>query len=124
MLKTKKIILIIKDKKEKINYVQQYHKKLNSSNNNNINYLNYSNRKEKENNLEMSGYPKKSDLIDYNYLFSIYNKMNNNIDDDISSLTINHRKVNPRHQSIDNNYLQTTVKKDDITFRRNDDLDD
>ena len=72
----------------------------------------------------MSGYPKKSDLIDYNYLFSIYNKMNNNIDDDISSLTISHRKVNPRHQSIDNNYLQTTVKKDDITFGRNDDLDD
>ena len=113
-----------KDKKEKTNYVQQYHKKLNSSNNNNINYLNYSNRKDVENNLEMSGYPKKSDLIDYNYLFSIYNKMNNNIDDDISSLTISHRKVNPRHQSIDNNYLQTTVRKDDITFGKNDDLDD
>ena len=64
------------EKKPKTNYSHQYHKKINSNINNNNNY---SNKKEIELNQKKYKHNKnKSDMINYDYVFSVYNDLCNN----------------------------------------------
>ena len=64
------------EKKPKTNYSNQYHKKLNSNISNNNNY---SNKKEVELNQKKYKHNKnKSDMINYDYVFSVYNDLCNN----------------------------------------------
>jgi len=67
---------IYNEKKPKTNYSHQYHKKINSNINNNNNY---SNKKEVELNQKKYKHNKnKSDMINYDYVFSVYNDLCNN----------------------------------------------
>ena len=64
------------EKKPKTNYSHQYHKKINSNISNNNNYLN---KKEVELNQKKYKHNKnKSDIINYDFVFSVYNDFNNN----------------------------------------------
>jgi hypothetical protein len=87
---------IITEKKPKTNYAQQYHKKINSNINNNY----CTNKKETELSPKKNRHNKiKSDMINYDYVFSVYNDSNKN-----NSLS---KKVKPFHsknQSTGGNY--------------------
>ena len=92
---------IIKEKKPKTNYVQQYHKKLNSSINNNY----CTNKKEAELGQKKFKHNKnKSDLIDYDYVFSVYNESNKSKNNSVSK---NAKPFHSKNQSTGGNYYQT-----------------
>ena len=64
------------EKKPKTNYSNQYHKRINSNINNSNNY---SNKKEAELNQNKCKHNRnKSDIINYDYVFSVYNDLCNN----------------------------------------------
>ena len=96
---------IIAEKKPKTNYVQQYHKRINSNINNNY----CTNRRETELNQKKYKHNKnKSDMINYDYVFSVYNDSNKN-----NSIS---KKVKPSHsknQSTGGNYYQTYRENDE-----------
>jgi len=100
----------IKEKKPKTNYVQQYHKKLNSSINNNY----YTNKKEAELGQKKFKHNKnKSDLIDYDYVFSVYNESNKGKNNSVSK---NEKSFHSKNQSTGGIYYQT--------YRGNDEEDE
>ena len=113
------------DKKIKTNYVEQYHKKINSNinnnNNNNYNNLYYINKKEIEDNKDKDRNKhnkNRSDLVNYDYVFSIYNELNKNKNNDNIMNTISTtKKFRPKHQSMD--FLQNSKKEEEINFRKN-----
>ena len=111
----------IKEKKPKTNYVEQYHKRVNSTINNNLNkfnHINYSNKKEMEDSQEKYKHNKtRSDMINYDYLFSIYNEMNKN-NNLINSVSKSPKKRHAKNQSMDN-YFQTSIKEEEISFGKN-----
>ena len=96
---------IIAEKKPKTNYAQQYHKRINSNINNNY----CTNRRETELNQKKYKHNKnKSDMINYDYVFSVYNDSNKN-----NSIS---KKVKPSHsknQSTGGNYYQTYRENDE-----------
>ena len=106
-----------KNKKEKTNYTQQYHKKMNSNINCNvIKKLNNNNKKE---NKEQSKHNyTKSDIINYDYVFSIYNEINKNKNSD-NSISRNNKKFHEKHQSMDT-YLENDIREEDEnSFEKN-----
>ena len=101
----------IKDKQSKTNYVEQYHKRVNSNINNNINNLNYSIKREVEENKEKYMHNKtRSDIINYDYLFAIYKEMdkNNNLKNSVNN---NSKVHHAKNQSMDN-YLYNSIKEE------------
>ena len=96
---------IIAEKKPKTNYAQQYHKRINSNINNNY----CTNRRETELNQKQYKHNKnKSDMINYDYVFSVYNDSNKN-----NSIS---KKVKPSHsknQSTGENFYQTYRENDE-----------
>ena len=85
-----------KDKKDNLNYTQEYHKRVKSNNNSNLNSINNSMKRDAEN----QGHNKtKSDFLVYDYLFSVYNEKNKN-NENIS--IIYHPKGKARNISAEN----------------------
>ena len=110
-------------KKEKTNYVQQYHKKINSNINNNTLNINNANKKDefKEQNKHIKT---KSDIINYDYLFSIYNEMNKNKNNDnIFNQNLNYKKHHAKHQSMEG-FLGNNIKEEDKKSFKKNEFDD
>ena len=99
---------IKKDKKEKTNYVRQYHKRINSNTKNHAS--NNSKKKYISDNKEKNKHSKtRSDIINYDYLFSIYNEINKKNDNLIKR---NKKKFNTKNQSMDH-FLQESIKEEE-----------
>ena len=109
-------------KRNKTNYVEQYHKRVNSNTTNNVSYnVNNINKRKLEENKDKHNHIKtKSDIVNYDYLFSIYNELNNNKNDKviISSLQKNPKKFHSKYQSMDNS-PRNSIKEKDISFGKN-----
>ena len=91
----------IVEKKPKTNYAQQYHKKINSNVNNNYN----TNKKEVELSQKKYKHNKnKSDIINYDYVFSVYNNSNKSKNNSISKTV---KPFHSKNQSSGGNYYQT-----------------
>ena len=99
------------NKKEKTNYVQQYHKKMNSCiNDNTLKTINNMNKKKDI--KEQSKHNKtKSDIINYDYVFSLYNEISKNKNSDYA-ISINNKKFHAKHQSMDT-FLENDIKEED-----------
>ena len=98
---------IITEKKPKTNYAQQYHKKINSSINNNY----CTNKKEAEPNQKQYKHSKnKSDMINYDLVFSVYNDSNKSKNNSVSKKA---KSFHFKNQSTGGNYYQTYRENDE-----------
>ena len=109
------------EKKKEANYVEQYHKKVNSNINNNHSNLYSSIKKENEaSQKKNTHYRNKTDTINYDYVFYIYSELNNKKVNPFS------RTVNPFHfknQSI-GHYTSHFDKDEEISLGKYDIDDD
>ena len=72
--------------------------------------------KEKKNNKT------RSDIINYDYVLSIYKEINKNNDNLMNSISRTNKKFHAKNQSMDN-FLQTSVKEEEEISYGNNEID-